>query len=476
MNNVLAIFFITIIIYSVIFKQFRILFIISLLSLFGDMFYVDFFGSRIVMHHFISLLITPLLLLSNIQFKNSDLYGVNLEYFLLICLGLAYGVLFPWNDGEWYRSWSQMPFGRSCVALIRIFSEIMLMYFTYFVVANKIINLKDFVNILSGLIIIIFCVALADTIFGYPIYKVLFNVDELSPNLINRFLGFSKEPRSFGRLLAFAWLVLLLFKLNNFKFSIINQLAFFVGLMSILLAFSFSTYFAVVLCTLYLLKPSFSKLKLELKITNMSILVVIFLITIPIIMMNNNYERLILPKYKLVTEGKAQYQMVGEPFVFTKFEVFDRAALNFFYNNPRYLFLGTGPNLIGIPSSEYLDRSAYITCGGHIVSFPGMGVINIISRSGLLGLALYIATLLKIYVKLKKNNLVFLSELLIFSSIFYFIVTVPWFYASIGLILGYIHKFQSKNEILLRQLNMLRRSFPRRRESRKALDAGSSPA
>ena len=146
----------------------------------------------------------------------------------------------------------------------------------------------------------------------------------------------------------------------------------------------------------------------------------------------------------MVLEGRTDFQMYGEPAIFTRFEVFDRAALNFFYNNPIYIFLGTGPNLISIPSSKYLDRSGIVTFEGKIVGIPGFGIINLISRSGLLGLFLYCFTYFKILKILKNRNHTLLINILQTISVMYIFISSPWFYFTLGFVLAQSENFNNK--------------------------------
>tara|TARA_Y100001954_G_C15648892_1_gene521612 strand:- start:348 stop:893 length:546 start_codon:yes stop_codon:yes gene_type:complete len=145
-------------------------------------------------------------------------------------------------------------------------------------------------------------------------------------------------------------------------------------------------------------------------------------------------------RYDLVTQGKVGFQMKDEPYIFTSFEVFDRAALNFFYNNPRYIIFGTGPNLISIPASKYLDKSAILTYERTMVGIPGIGIINHISRAGLIGLILYLTVFFKINKILKKSSNKACKEIFIVVSSIYLIIGNPWIYFVIGYVIAEAQK------------------------------------
>ena len=121
----------------------------------------------------------------------------------------------------------------------------------------------------------------------------------------------------------------------------------------------------------------------------------------------------------------------NEPQIFTSFEVFDRAALNFFYFNKLYILSGTGPNLISIPSSPYINNKAYAIYGNSIDSVPHMFLINLLSRSGLFGIFLWFVFFIKFnFKKTNKNspniyfNLLYLFHFLVYNPVFFIYIAI----------------------------------------------------
>ncbi len=132
----------------------------------------------------------------------------------------------------------------------------------------------------------------------------------------------------------------------------------------------------------------------------------------------------------------------NEPQIFTRFEVFDRAALNFLYNKPLYFLLGTGSNLISIPASPYLSSVAYSIYGDRIDSAPHTFFVNLISRSGLIGLIYWILFFFKLTFynkKFTKKSTHFFIFLFIANFISFNII----FYVYLGLI--FYMKYDYKN-------------------------------
>ena len=400
------------------------------LSLTGNLFYFDFFGSRIIIFQLISLLFIPILLSKSGKKMPSLINGIKFEYILLIALGVLYGLLIPWVDYSGIRSWNQQASGRSLVALTRILSELSLVYFTYFIFISKRVNLKKFLNILSTIILITSLVAFFDLFFNYPIFRILFGIDNLPEIIQSRLLGFSHEPRSLGRLLTVGWMFLFLYRINGYKF-VFRNVSLILGFVAIVFSFSFSTYFIFLLGIIIIFKNYFFK-----KTFSLIVIVVMLLIASTFLKKIESFSEGFMLRYTMVLEGKEYFSMPGEPLFFTRFEIFDRAALNFFYNNPKHLIFGTGPNLISIPASEYLGKSGAITFEGTINSIPSFGIINLVSRSGLLGLFLYLGVFIKIYKTLNKKDTRLLRDLLTVIFIMYLFVKTPWLYFTIGFIIS----------------------------------------
>jgi hypothetical protein len=133
-------------------------------------------------------------------------------------------------------------------------------------------------------------------------------------------------------------------------------------------------------------------------------------------------------------EFKEYDDNLKEPNLFKKFEVFDRAALNFFYNNPKFMFFGTGPNLISIPASDYIDSYSRLIYGNRIDSVPHTGLVNIFSRSGIVGFVIYLYFLYSILLVKKYSKRTYL--ILLTAIICYFFTIDYKFYVLIGIAIG----------------------------------------
>ncbi|NTW31085.1 MAG: hypothetical protein HGB12_00350 [Bacteroidetes bacterium] len=416
-------------------KDYTNLIVLMVLSLLGNMFYFDFYGSRIQAYQLIPL---SVIFFDKVFYKvllNNIIREIRYEYILLLLTGFLFGYLIPWDIGDSERTWSQLPEGRTIVALIRIALEINIIYFVYFVFVNDLVEINELLNIISFFVIFIVLVAIVDAIIGYPIYKHIFNVGSYFERMSGRLLGFSHEPRGFARTLEAMVMLLFISYINGYQFKFRNT-SVIVGMLGVLLSFSFSSYILLGVSFVYLYKSEIFKARSLFIFMGVVIIGFIFYYMVK----DNPKIALITSRYDMVTEGREEYLMEGENVLFTRFELFDRAALNFFSDNPQHLLIGTGPNLIGIPSSKYMDKSAIVTFQGQLSGIPGIGLVNLLSRSGIIGLLLYLLFYFKISHKLKKLSNKYLGDIFTISFITYLLVQNPIFFFAIGFVLSEMGK------------------------------------
>lgn len=442
MNFFVSILFFLLVLFFVYKKNYKGQLVLIIISLMGNMFYFEIIGTRVLLFQMVTLFAIPFYILGEYKFLNKFISGIRYEYVILIFLGLLYGFILPWEDNSSLRTWSQQAWGRSIVALIRILIEILLIFYTYRIfIRNKVSNIF-LINTISSVIIFTSLFALIDFLYDHQIWKLLFTDSSYSSLFDGRFIGFSHEPRSFGRLTVIPWFILLIFKLNNLKTKYLN-FALVAGFFNIASSLSFSTYIIFFLGLIIL-----TFLRISFKFSKRSLFAFLFFTTTiyasyNFISKTDYFKSGLVYRFIMLTEGKIGFQMSGEPLFFTSFEVFDRAALNFFYNNSNYIFFGTGPNLISIPSSEYLDKSAVNTFNRTLVGIPGIGLINHVSRAGLIGLVFYLMSFYKIYRFLNNyQHAKPLKEIFLITSSIYLLVGNPWIYFMIGYVIA-------QNELLI---------------------------
>ena len=435
MNTLLAIFIFLLIVILVVTKNYKGQLVLIMLSLVGNMFYFDLFGTRVLVFQMMTLVAIPYYIKSDFKSLNKLIKGIRSEYFILIILGVIFGFFLPWQEKSNMRTWSQLASGRAFVALVRIFIELLLVYYIYMVFRTGKVSKEFLLNAIAIVIIISSIFAIVDLTLNHAIWKLLFSNSGYNSVLDGRFLGWSHEPRSFGRLILIPWFILLIYRQNGFYIRN-SKLALLLGFISIISSLSFSTYIIFFIGIIILVLLRFSLKKVQNGLTALIIGGFFIFSAYKIVSKTDYFQSGLVYRFIMLTEGRIDFQMRGEPFIFTSFEVFDRAALNFFYNNINYIYFGTGPNLISIPSSKYLDKSAIITFNGTLVGIPGVGIINHISRAGVIGLLLYLLSFVKVNRYIKKSDNKVLKEVFSVITVTYLIVGNPWIYFAIGYVVA----------------------------------------
>ena len=442
MNFISIFILLVIILYSFFKKKWKIGCFIIILSLTSTMLFIQLNDVRILIIHILSLLS---LVFTFTLFKKKDIYifsGLYYEQLLLIALSIIYVFIFPWESNTLILS--QKPLGKSIISLSRFFMELSIINVFAYLIKYKKVTINNLLNQLSIILIIICTVAVLDKfLLNYRILKFFFNGEYLNWDLLtSRILGFSNEPRIFGRLVVFSWFILFYFYKMNYKIKFIKFTLFY-SFIIIALTLSLSTYL------LFLIIMVASKLydiknKRKLFIYFIFIFTTLFILNKKVQEFTNQYETgtnlyWLVYKIQLLNSGGIEIkQNINEPILFTSFEIFDRIALNHLYNDTKSLIFGTGPNLISIPASKYIDKSGQEIFGDSVNMIPGIGLINLISRSGLFGFCLFLFTYFKIKRTLKFKNLIYLNKLNFLNFLSFFLIITPFFYFINGIILGII--------------------------------------
>ncbi|MDD2995040.1 MAG: hypothetical protein PHP99_02360 [Paludibacter sp.] len=335
-------------------------------------------------------------------------------------MGVVFVYLLPFNDPYANsRLYTQMPEMRALISSIRIFFEITTIILVInWILTNK-INLNQIIKYISIVLIISVSVGVIDFISGFHIRTTIY------PGVVvqsDRVFGLSGEPRSFGRYCAYGLIFLLYYPNANVKK--IRNYGIVFSIVGLILSLSASSLIiAIVGVILYMLSQRRIK----------STIILGFALVSSIVILNTNviFKNLTLSKINQVfalNESKLSYEKVSrdEPFLFSRFEVFDRAALNFFFHYPQYLLFGVGPELISIPASPYLTASDMTIYRAGINSTPHTFLVNTLSRSGLVGLilmGLFFSVILR-SAKIKNQRYFFgtflIMSLMVSTSLIYF--------------------------------------------------------
>ena len=348
-----------------------------------------------------------------------------IEWKYLLLLTFVFGVLIPWEYKDELRSLSQRAFLRSLIQIVRLFLAIFSMLIPIFWIKFKIISLKKLFKIISYVVILTFTITIIDFLSAHQIRGLIPGARLLE----GRFSGLNGEPRLFGKVMVFAN-ILLYFAYRQSKDKVL-KVAFYLTFAGIFLSASASAAVSLlfIVVPLRLIFLGFRKAFL----IPVVFFIGLIIYTNGVLEGNGTVHKMELALGITMREKNTELSTVNEPALFTNFEVFDRAALNFLWNNPLYIFIGTGPNLISIPSSEYVDSYSRGIYGDVINSVPHSYFINVLSRSGLIGIYIIFLFFIRFNRKLKRLDLnklrlilitAFIVNLTISSSLFFFVLGI----------------------------------------------------
>lgn len=344
------------------------------------------FGFSLPIHYFIALVFIPKLLFHyKLIPKNTKglVVPLYIEFFYLVLLAFIFGYIEPWvSRFDYQRSWGQLAEGRAVIQVFRLISEFSLILIIVLWLKMKKVTM-DF--IVKAIAIIISCVVvftLIDFSLGGLLKEFLFPDGRL---LNDRFTGLNGEPRALGRICSFVLLILL--ACSDKKSNSTIKIGIVFSILGLVISLSASAYLmTLVWLVLFILVTR----RFNYLFFGVPLLFIFFFI----LSQNEMFRESTLKKIEnTVSEGDQYNQRekvnFQEPEIFANFEIFDRAALNFLYSEPIYFMTGTGPNMISIPSSPYLTASHAAIFEDRIDSVPHSFIINLIARSGIIGVSLW---------------------------------------------------------------------------------------
>ena len=423
-------------------RQYKILFVLAMMSVMANDFYVQIFGSsRLLLASYISLIVFPFItpfFVSELKKKQFSVpRAFFIEYVLLISLAVYFNFISPLEGSDQTISFNTGVAGRSILGSIRIFSDLALMVFIVFLFKKNIINLNFFGKTIFLIAAIHIPIAIFDFFFHYPIKNIF--ISHIYET--NRPHGFCHEPKGLGRLTFGAFLFFFSFFLAKKKTPSIPRIALPVLLLGVLISFSASTYLAG-LVTIIGMVVFMARLK---DIGTIIFLTLLGGIAFYFIFQSDIFQTNILRKIDFAVGFITRDKRIDEPAIFTLLESFDRAAVYFFIKNPSYMWLGTGPNLVSIPATNYM--SDYYSSFIERVDGLPQTVIYYFSRSGFVGLLILGNIFSHLRKRIKKIDYKPLLYLLYGVFIFTFINNQIWFMIYIGMISGVIYQIETTSKI-----------------------------
>ncbi len=297
-------------------------------------------------------------------------------WFYLLALGVLFGYIFPWQDFSGQRPWTQQASGRALISLSRHAVD-------YLTVAAATIQLTDRKNIhwaVGGLAFGLISntgVAAYDFVAGGRVAQAMVLVP--LPDIVRQG-GLNFEPRALARFGVIATSVCYFFAPRA-----LSRLAFLsLGALAIGLAQSFSAVAAAGAGTVAAAVWSVAQGRMSKAagwLTATAALAAIIFAT----------GGGVLPEsiqFRIDSARDLTDREFSESRLTASLEVFDRAALRFLSAEPIFAIIGTGPDLVSLPASDYIASGVADIYGSRIDSVPHSGIISTVANAGVLGLIL----------------------------------------------------------------------------------------
>jgi hypothetical protein len=360
--------------------------------------------------------------------RNSAIKVFALYFIYLSLLGLYYGFVNPWPDLTGLRSFKDQAQCRAILHLGRTFCEwSAILYLALQIEKDQRTTVSLVLKTIFFGAIVLALSALAEKYFQFDFYHFFTGGRELM--LSDRPRGFAYEPRGLAQNLVYAILLTPFVKLKKWKYALIPFFAF----VAIYFTISF-TGMAILLGGIGLLAIVYAftrprGLKLDLRGFAFAVAATIGVFALLIIL---------LPKTS--TEHlNTRLDYLSQSNIAEKLEVFDAASINFLNHQPKHYVFGTGPGLIYLPAGDYIVARDRPIWGNHFEALPHMGLVLLLSNSGIIGLILFCwAIYLGVKSKHKTHPLLFAVGVLLVGL--YFIQIRYFFVLGMACLLAFTHK------------------------------------
>lgn len=428
--NIISVVLILLIPILIFFKKHELVFVIAMLSFFTEFCFINIIDYKFWCAGYIC--IWYLLFEKENFIFDKTIFGrlIWSEFFLMAIVGTYFVLFAPWEDASISERTitQQLPL-RTLVGLMRFVETYLFFYCFYFFFKKKYITIKFLVITTYYIVMFSFFIGLID-------YLVLDGAIRLflmpKHYALSRYTGLVIEPRLIGQVMTLCIFIFMTFGIGIAdkkckKISIIGIICAFI---SIGLSFS-ST--AIGYSTLTLVAYA---LVGRMRFKYIIPIIIVYVMGAIVLIDNEDFINHQTERLAMVTLENKSSQIAGVPDFINKFEVFDKVALAFFYFNSQYLLIGVGPNTVNIPSSKYLIGNDDANYEGRVDSVPHNFLINILSRSGVIGLLIHILGYFYIQSHLKKYPNMVLSNFFFLISFYTMFYGNIFFYACSGIVIG----------------------------------------
>jgi len=373
-------------------------------------------------------------------------FKILLVYFLYLCLlGCYFGIINPWVDPIKIRVFKDLSLARSILHLGSLFLElIVILYLSLNFKKNENID-HFFYAVFAGILFINFG-AILEYFFRIDLYKFFTNG---SPMLLmfDRPRGFTYEPRGLAQNTAIG-ILLSYFYINHIKnkkflfiFIPLFLIIIYFGLIKAMSTTGYITLFLGTI-TIFISQLYLKQISLNKKTICIFFSIIVLFPSIYFLMPEQTQKR-------YIKHFTTRNSLLLKTELIERFEDQEAAAINFFIQNPRYSFLGTGPGLIYIPSVAYrIDKYLHIDTdkNNQFNYLPHMGSILQFSNSGIIG-CIFLFFLIRLCIlELKKTKKDYLSIFLLLTTLYFFQIRLIY-YAGLALGLSRTFNFKKRNDL-----------------------------
>lgn len=352
------------------------------------------------------------------------------EFILMATTGAWFVFLFPWDDPNGYvRTVTQQLPLRTLVGLIRFIEIYFSFYCFFFFFKNGFISIQFLLKSIFFIALISLVIGEIDNVFLAGEIRLFLIPTHYA---LNRFTGLFGEPREIGQYFTFFIFIFMVFGIESKKIFLrnISVIGILICVLGIALSISSTALgFLAISIFAFAIRKNFS-------LKYLFPLVLIYAIGWVLLSDSEEFIEHQKTRIESVSLQRQEAKIEGVPDFINSFEVFDKSALAFLYFNPKYLIFGVGPNTISIPASYYITQEEVATYGGTVNSAPFFLIVNVLSRSGIVGLCIFIYGYSYMQNKLKFFSDSVLSDFFFLLSFYTLLYGSLFFYALLGIVAG----------------------------------------
>jgi hypothetical protein len=316
---------------------------------------------------------------------------------LLAVLMLVYGYLLPWPDKTGERAWSQRSEGRSVVNFSATLSHVSVALYVASCMKMQQYRSRIIGYMLTGTTLASLGVIL-EVVTQTDYFALLSSkAHEWALTVGGRARGLNGEPRTSGSLAAMGIILLLRPQLRQQPWYVLLLL-----LHAAAIAFTTSTLGLILLVAGVLTLLAFTR-RLDIVVA-VSVFGTVTLLVISAWFGSSPFEMWQQYTGERVASREDVFDSRTPVDSFVQsLEIFDASALGFLLHRPEHLLFGTGPGLVSLPASDHVPAgNAQAIFGDRIDSIPHMGLLRVVSDSGLVGLLLWVWNVVALSAALRK--------------------------------------------------------------------------